>query len=58
MVSDSSNPNPNPQFGSTQPIREINSRELLAGYREIIIRHGGELYRLTLTRNGKLILRK
>jgi hemin uptake protein HemP len=38
--------------------RELDSRDLLGGRREIFIRHGEELYRLSLTRNGKLILRK
>ena len=56
MVSEPANPNQPPTDPPTS--REINSRELLAGHREIIIRHGGEQYRLTLTRNGKLILRK
>ncbi len=38
--------------------RELNSEELLQGNREIRIRHGEEIYRLRLTRNGKLILQK
>ena len=38
--------------------REINSTELMRGQREIVIRHGNELYRLNVTRSGKLILRK
>lgn len=36
----------------------IDSAELFADRKEIHIRHGGELYRLRLTRNGKLILNK
>ena len=40
------------------PEREVDSRELMQGYREIIIRHGDEAYRLSVTRSGKLILRK
>lgn len=49
---------------SAQPVaaprveREIDSRELMQGHREIIIRHGIEAYRLSVTRAGKLILRK
>jgi hemin uptake protein HemP len=35
-----------------------DSRELLRGAREILIRHGGETYRLRHTRNDKLILTK
>jgi hemin uptake protein HemP len=37
---------------------EISSEALLAGQTEVRIRHRGELYRLTLTRSGKLILHK
>jgi hemin uptake protein HemP len=40
------------------PTREVNSRELMQGQREIVIRHGDEAYRLSVTRSGKLILRK
>ena len=37
---------------------EFNSVALLQGRREIVIRHGNELYRLRHTRNDKLILTK
>jgi hemin uptake protein HemP len=36
----------------------IDSQSLFEGHREVIIRHEGEIYRLRLTRNGKLILQK
>ena len=36
----------------------IESNDLFRGLKEIFIRHGDELYRLTITRNGKLILQK
>lgn len=36
----------------------VDSDELLRGGREVLIRHGGELYRLRHTRNDKLILTK
>jgi hemin uptake protein HemP len=36
----------------------LSSTELLQGRREVLIRHGEEMYRLRLTRNGKLILHK
>jgi hemin uptake protein HemP len=36
----------------------IESQALLNGARELLIRHGGELYRLRHTRNDKLILTK
>jgi hemin uptake protein HemP len=39
-------------------VREVASSELLRGANELLIRHGDELYRLKLTRNGKLILQK
>ena len=35
-----------------------NSEEILKGTKEIQILHRGEVYRLRLTRNGKLILSK
>ena len=38
--------------------RCVTSRELLQGDREIAIRHGGQEYRLQVTKNGKLILTK
>ncbi|MGD9722551.1 MAG: hemin uptake protein HemP [Pirellulales bacterium] len=38
--------------------REIDSQDLMQGQREIVIRHGAEAYRLSVTRSGKLILRK
>ena len=37
---------------------QLDSRHLLQGQREVLIRHGGECYRLRHTRNGKLILTK
>ena len=39
-------------------MREIDSHDLMQGHREIVIRHGQEAYRLSVTRAGKLILRK
>ena len=36
----------------------INSEELLGGSKELWIRHHDEVYRLRLTRNGRLILTK
>ena len=45
-------------FHIKQVVREITSTELLRGENELLIRHGEELYRLKLTRNGKLILQK
>jgi hemin uptake protein HemP len=39
-------------------IRTISSSTLFAGDQEIGIDHGGSLYRLKITRQGKLILNK
>lgn len=36
----------------------ITSGELLEGRKELLIQHGDDLYRLRITRNGKLILHK
>ena len=36
----------------------LDSDRLLQGEREVLIRHGGECYRLRHTRNDKLILTK
>jgi hemin uptake protein HemP len=38
--------------------RTINSAELLHGAREVLIQHDEKIYRLQVTRNGKLILVK
>ena len=38
--------------------REVESAALLAGGRELLIRHGGEVYTLRQTSKGKLILTK
>lgn len=43
---------------SASNVRTIRSAELLQGAREIYIDHEGEIYRLRLTRNQKLILQK
>ena len=42
----------------SEPIRTITADELLRGQREIAITHGDAVYRLLVTRNGKLILQK
>lgn len=36
----------------------IQSENLFGNSKEVFIRHGDELYRLTITRNDKLILQK
>jgi hemin uptake protein HemP len=56
-------PDQRPQFSKPQvpqptAMREVDSQDLMQGNREIVIRHGTEAYRLSVTRSGKLILRK
>jgi hemin uptake protein HemP len=60
VFSDPHQANDNSEFPATEANqqREVNSKELMQGTREIIIRHGTEAYRLSVTRSGKLILRK
>lgn len=55
QLADSSVPAP-PRAAS--PVPEVDSRHLLEGRRELLIRHGEERYRLRHTRNNKLILTK
>ncbi len=38
--------------------KRYNSNELFEGRNEIEINHKGELYRIRITRNGKLIMNK
>ena len=47
-----------PTADSDSRIPVIDSAALLGGGRELLIRHGGECYRLRHTRNDKLILTK
>lgn len=47
---------PSPVAGTSQA--EFDSRELMQGGREVLIRHAGQVYRLRHTRNDKLILVK
>jgi hemin uptake protein HemP len=42
----------------SRPVRTLSSDELLAGGRELVIRHQDGEYFLRLTRNDKLILTK
>ena len=40
------------------PPRIISSKELFGGTKLLVIDHAGEQYRLTITKNDKLILQK
>jgi hemin uptake protein HemP len=44
--------------GKAAPQRTVNSADLFQGAREVQIRHDEKIYRLQVTRNGKLILIK
>lgn len=44
--------------GPSPALPTLDSRVLLNGGREVLIRHGDECYRLRHTRNDKLILTK
>jgi hemin uptake protein HemP len=41
-----------------ESVRRVRSEDLLQGGRELLITHGQEVYRLRLTKSGKLILGK
>lgn len=49
---------PGKKHPETESLPSYDSGDLLKGAREILIHHEGEVYRLRLTRNGKLILNK
>jgi hemin uptake protein HemP len=51
-------PNDNPSLLAASRQAEFDSRELMRGGREVLIRHAGQTYRLRHTRNDKLILVK
>ncbi|MCH2115633.1 MAG: hemin uptake protein HemP [Pirellulales bacterium] len=53
-----SKPQPRSDSGPPRTIREIPSEDLFRGKRTVAIVHSGEQYRLTITRNDKLILQK
>ncbi|KAA0700678.1 hemin uptake protein HemP [Neorhizobium sp. P12A] len=41
-----------------QQVRTVESAEIFRGQSEIMIRHEGAVYRMKITRQGKLILNK
>ncbi|OBZ92616.1 hemic uptake protein hemP [Pararhizobium polonicum] len=43
---------------ASQTQRLVESRELFRGENEILISHGDAIYRMKITRQGKLILNK
>ena len=46
------------QVATAPATPSVESRNLLQGANEVLIRHGNEVYRLRHTRNDKLILTK
>lgn len=44
--------------GSAHDVRCVDVRELLGDQRELKLEHDGQIYRLRITANGKLILTK
>ena len=54
----SASPSMSESLSGESPMPVFDSAGLLQGGREIMIRHGGECYRLRHTRNDKLILTK
>jgi len=57
VQADADEMSPKPRAGPEGP-RVLRSTDLLAGEREVTIRHNEETYRLRLTAAGKLILTK
>jgi hemin uptake protein HemP len=51
-------PLPRPEFKRPAAVRTLTSQSLFQGVHEIGIEHAGSLYRLKITRQGKLILNK
>lgn len=49
---------PAPPVPASHQIPTVESSQILGGRTQIAINHGGELYSLRVTRNGKLILTK
>ena len=44
--------------GDEKPPELFESHELFGNRSEIMIRHEGQLYRIRITRNGKLVMNK
>ena len=50
------NSNPPPEAFTAEEEIVIKANEIFQGAKEILIEHGDEVYRLSITRNNKLIL--
>lgn len=49
---------PEPPADNSLGKRPIPSSSLFQGQQQVLIQHDGEIYRLVLTRNNKLLLQK
>ncbi len=49
---------PLPPPPAVQEVRTVESADIFRGQSEIMIRHDGAIYRMKITRQGKLILNK
>jgi hemin uptake protein HemP len=58
MMMTKDNPLPRPTAAPEPQVRVWASAELLQGSKEALIEHQGQIYRLRLTRSGKLLLHK
>jgi hemin uptake protein HemP len=56
--SDPADPHDDNVGGNREALRIVRSEDLFAGERVVLIQHGGEQYRLLVTRNDRLILQK
>lgn len=56
-MSEDCTPNPAPQ-PPVENLRVINSEDLLKGEQALLIDHHGTIYKLRMTKQGKLILNK
>lgn len=47
-----------PHPSDPTPVKVVRSEEILEGGKQVYIEHGESLYRLSVTKQGKLILNK
>ncbi|MBB6484112.1 hemin uptake protein HemP [Rhizobium lusitanum] len=57
MIADK-NPTPPAQNTAAPQLRIVESTDIFRGQTEIMIKHEGVIYRMKITRQGKLILNK
>lgn len=47
-----------PERGLAKTVQQVDSQSLLNGQKSVTINHGQQKYRLIMTRNGGLVLKK